>query len=70
VKQRPFDDSHYTEAVDDVFFVSKFKSKVWPFAEAIQNLRETNHPTVFNVPDAPVFLRVNIDLTYPNRPNK
>lgn len=69
-KQRPFDDSHYVVCDDDVYFLKRFKSKLYSFEEALQNLRETHHPTVYNVPNAPVYARVNLDLKYPNRATK
>jgi large subunit ribosomal protein L1 len=68
--QRPFDKSHYPAAIDDVYFYRKYQHKAWDFAEAVANHRETHHPSVYNVPNAPLNLRIDMDFRYPNRPNK
>ncbi|CAL8113337.1 unnamed protein product [Orchesella dallaii] len=70
VKQRPFDDSDHQAAVDDVYFHKMFRMKCYPFDVAVQNLRETHHPTMYNVPNAPLYLRINLDMKYPNRATK
>lgn len=67
---RPVDDSHLPLPIDDVYFIRKFRSKCHDFEEVVQNLRETHHPTVYNVPNAPLYLRVNLDMKYPNRATK
>ena len=70
IKQRPFDDSHYPDPIDDVYFHRKFRQQEYSFKDVITFHRETHHETVYNHPTAPLMLRVDIDLRYPNRPNK
>ena len=48
---------------DDVYFAHLFKFRVFSFEEAINALRETMHPTMFNEPDAPVHAYVELDMT-------
>lgn len=64
------DDSIFPVPLDNVFSTYKFRPVQYPFPEAVQNFKELYHPTMYNIPDAPVLLRVNLDLKYPNRPNK
>lgn len=68
--QRPPDNSEKPAPIDDVYFYEKFQDKIWSFAEAVQNHREVYHPTMRNLPKSPIIVRIDIDLVYPNRPNK
>jgi large subunit ribosomal protein L1 len=70
VKQRPFDDSHYPEPVDDVFFHGRFRSREYNFKDVVKFHREIHHETVYNHPEAPLMFRLDIDLKYPNRATK
>lgn len=70
VKQRPFDDSHYKEPIDDVFFHPRFRSQEYSFVDVVKFHREIHHETVYNQPKAPLMFRVDIDMKYPNRVTK
>lgn len=49
--------------LDDVYVTKLYRWKVYDFAEAIQCHREILHPTMYNVPDAPVVAHIELDMT-------
>ena len=49
--------------VDDVYFESKFITRAMSIAEAVRCHRENFHPTMLNLPEAPIDLSVELDLT-------
>lgn len=55
-----FDDSWKQLPLDNVYPHKYYQWTVYPFIEAIQCLKETNHPDMYNQPNANVH--VNIDL--------
>lgn len=51
-----------SDPIDNVW-ISKFhKWKVFPFEEAVQNHRETHHPTMYNLPNAPIKALIELDM--------
>lgn len=50
------------EAIDDVYHIRHFMIRPVSFADAIQFQRESNHPTVYNSPDAVVTAQVELDM--------
>nr|CAG4640970.1 EOG090X089S [Eulimnadia texana] len=62
-RSKRVDESTRPEAIDNVYCFSFFKSRVYPFAEAIDCLRESNHPTVYNNPDGIVYADLELDLS-------
>lgn len=48
--------------MDDVYVAKFFKSKAYPFSEAVQCHRETHHPDIFNVPKAPLHVRIELNM--------
>ncbi|XP_071565001.1 large ribosomal subunit protein uL1 [Temnothorax nylanderi] len=56
------DDSKKSEAIDNVW-ISKFhKWKIHSFEEAVQNHREMHHPTIYNLPNAPINALIELDM--------
>ncbi|KAL3271443.1 hypothetical protein HHI36_021929 [Cryptolaemus montrouzieri] len=51
---RKFDDSWKQTPVDVVYSMRYYRSKVYPFLEAVNCHRETHHPEVYNQPNAPL----------------
>jgi large subunit ribosomal protein L1 len=50
------------EAIDDVFFTRHFMTRPISLAEAVQFHRETNHPSVYNSPEALISMKVELDM--------
>nr|CAG4648010.1 EOG090X089S [Moina brachiata]SVE93083.1 EOG090X089S [Moina brachiata] len=50
------------EAIDDVFVTRHFMTRAISLAEAVQFHRETNHPTVYNNPEALLTMQVELDM--------
>ena len=48
--------------IDDVYLSSNYRWRVHTFEEAIQFHRETNHPTMCNVPNAPVVAQIELNM--------
>jgi len=48
---------------DNVYFANLFKFRLFSFEEAVNAIRETMHPTIYNEPDAPVNAFVELDMT-------
>lgn len=64
------DDSKKSEPIDDVW-ISKFhKWKMFSFEEAVQNHRETHHPTIYNLPNATVKAFIELDMQVKRKKNK
>ncbi|XP_050484382.1 50S ribosomal protein L1 [Bombus huntii] len=57
------------KAVDDVYLVKYHQQPVYSLKEAIENHRETHHPTMFNKPNAVVnaFIELNMRREKKNR---
>ncbi|XP_011640079.1 39S ribosomal protein L1, mitochondrial [Pogonomyrmex barbatus] len=56
------DDSKRSEPLDNVW-ISKFhKWKIYSFEEAMQNHRETHHPTIYNMPNAHINAFIELDM--------
>ncbi|XP_071442972.1 large ribosomal subunit protein uL1m [Hetaerina americana] len=56
------DDSMKSVATDDVYIVKYYQAKVYDFAEALRCHRQTHHPTVYNVPDSPLNVTIELDM--------
>lgn len=56
-------DSHKAVSCDDVWIGRYYKWRVYDFVEAVQCHRETHHPTMFNVPEAPLFAFIELDMS-------
>lgn len=57
-----FDDSWKKESLDDVYVAKFFKSVVYPFKEAVECHKETHHPDIYNVPNAPLHVRIELNM--------
>lgn len=62
VKDIILDDSARKEAVDNVWIGRHHKWKIYSFEEAVQNHRETHHPTMYNLPNAPIKALIELDM--------
>lgn len=60
---RKFDDSWKRLPVDDVYPFKYYQWKVYDFIEAIDCHRETHHPEMYNQPNAPLQLIVELNMT-------
>ena len=50
------------EVVDDVYFTKHFMTQSMSLADAVQFHRETNHPSVYNSPEALITMKVELDM--------
>ncbi|RZB39391.1 mitochondrial ribosomal protein L1, partial [Asbolus verrucosus] len=55
-----YDDSWKSAPVDNVYHTKYYRSKIYPFEEAVQCHRETHHPDMYNVPNASLFARIEL----------
>lgn len=61
-KSKKFDDSWKQICTDNVYPTKYYRWKVYPFEEAIQCHRETHHPTMYNEPNAPLNVVIELDM--------
>jgi large subunit ribosomal protein L1 len=47
---------------DDAWVGKYYQRVVWPFEDAIKCHRETHHPTMYNVPNAPVIAHIEMNM--------
>ncbi|XP_050303730.1 39S ribosomal protein L1, mitochondrial [Anthonomus grandis grandis] len=59
---KKFDDSWKRDPIDDVFAMKYYKWIVYPFAEAIKCHRQTHHPTMYNMPNAPLNVTIELNM--------
>lgn len=59
---RKFDDSWKQTPIDNVFVQKYYKWTVYPFVEAVQCYRETNHPDMYNQPNAPLQILIELNM--------
>lgn len=53
---------------DDVWLVGQVcRAPTYTISEALAMHREAMHPTVWNIPDAPVRLRLELNMTLPRK---
>lgn len=55
-------DKNKPEAIDDVFFTRHFMTRSIKLSDAVQFHRESNHPTIFNSPNALLIMKVELDM--------
>lgn len=56
------DDNMKPDPLDNVWYSRHYKWPVYSFADAVQCHRETHHPTVYNSPDADLYINVELDM--------
>jgi len=56
------DDSVKPDPVDNVWYSRHYKWPVYSFADAVKCHRETHHPTVYNSPDADLYVNLELDM--------
>ncbi|XP_059058597.1 large ribosomal subunit protein uL1 [Achroia grisella] len=56
------DDTHKIESKDDVYPMKYYRWVVYTAEEAVKAHQETHHPSMYNVPDALVYARVEINM--------
>lgn len=59
---RKFNDSWKKLPTDDVYPQKYYQWKQYEFAEAVECHRETHHPDMYNQPDAPLHLIVELNM--------
>ncbi|XP_011194282.1 39S ribosomal protein L1, mitochondrial [Zeugodacus cucurbitae] len=57
-----FDDSWKQLPQDNVYVLKYYRWPVYTVAEAIQCHRETHHPSMYNVPNAPLNVDIELDM--------
>ncbi|XP_063227200.1 large ribosomal subunit protein uL1m [Bacillus rossius redtenbacheri] len=62
-QRRIIKDDLKSEPVDDVWVARYHKWRTYSFVEAVLCHKETHHPTVYNVPDAPLTVTFELDLS-------
>uniref|UniRef100_A0A8D9BKY7 39S ribosomal protein L1, mitochondrial n=1 Tax=Cacopsylla melanoneura TaxID=428564 RepID=A0A8D9BKY7_9HEMI len=60
---RKVDESNLEYPEDDVFMQKDYKLRIFQFQEALAGIRETHHPTMYNLPNAFVGATVEISTT-------
>lgn len=63
------DDSKRSEPIDNVWIARFHKWKIYSFEEAVQNHRETHHPTMYNLPTAPIEAFIELDMQVKKKRN-
>uniref|UniRef100_A0A6M2DR53 Putative 50s ribosomal protein l1 n=1 Tax=Xenopsylla cheopis TaxID=163159 RepID=A0A6M2DR53_XENCH len=58
-----FDDSTNVVSCDNVYVTKYYRMKMYNFVEAIAAHRQTHHPTGYNVPDANVNVKIELNMT-------
>ncbi|XP_018351871.1 PREDICTED: 39S ribosomal protein L1, mitochondrial [Trachymyrmex septentrionalis] len=56
------DDSKKPEPIDNVWISKYHKWKIDSFEKAVQNHRETHHPTIYNLPNEPIKAFLELDM--------
>lgn len=62
VDNKHVDDSWKATSQDDVYIGKYYKWRLYTVAEAIQCHKETHHPTMYNVPNAPVIAHIELNM--------
>ncbi|KFB43342.1 AGAP001738-PA-like protein [Anopheles sinensis] len=62
VANKHIDDSWKQESKDDCWVSKYYKWRVYSVEEAVHCHRETHHPTVYNLPNAPLFAHVELNM--------
>ncbi|XP_039968898.1 39S ribosomal protein L1, mitochondrial [Bactrocera tryoni] len=57
-----FDDSWKQLPQDNVYVLKYYRWPVYTVADAIQCHRETHHPSMYNVPNAPLIVDIELDM--------
>ncbi|XP_075224443.1 mitochondrial ribosomal protein L1 [Lycorma delicatula] len=52
-----------TVSSDDVWIARYYRWRLFSFAEAVECHRETHHPTIFNQPEAPLEVLIELDMS-------
>ncbi|CAB0008923.1 unnamed protein product [Nesidiocoris tenuis] len=63
LKSRRFNDDFKKIPIDDVWVKKFWRLRIFDFEDAIECIRETHHPELYNVPDAPVAVFIEMDMT-------
>ncbi|XP_052888555.1 39S ribosomal protein L1, mitochondrial [Anopheles moucheti] len=62
VTNKHIDDSWKQDPKDDCWVSKYYKWRVYTVEEAVQCHRETHHPTVYNLPNAPLYAHVELNM--------
>lgn len=57
-----FDDSQKPDPLDDVYSMKYFRSKTYSFEEAVKCHRETHHPQIYNMPNSPLHVKIELNM--------
>lgn len=56
------DDTWKTAPKDENYLAKYYRWRVFSFAEAVQNHRESHHPSMYNEPDADLMVHVELNM--------
>lgn len=56
------DDTWKTIPKDENYLAKYYRWRVFSFAEAVQNHRESHHPSMYNEPDADLVVHVELNM--------
>lgn len=70
IKDIILDDSKKPEPIDNVWISKLHKWKIHSFEEAVQNHRETHHPTIYNLPNALINAFIELDMQVKRKEKK
>lgn len=59
---KKFDDSWKQKPTDNVYPIRYYQWRVYSFVEAVQCHRETHHPTMYNEPNAPLNVIIELNM--------
>uniref|UniRef100_A0A1Y9IW17 39S ribosomal protein L1, mitochondrial n=1 Tax=Anopheles minimus TaxID=112268 RepID=A0A1Y9IW17_9DIPT len=62
VANKHIDDSWKQDPKDDCWVSKYYKWRMYSVEEAVQCHRETHHPTVYNLPNAPLYAHVELNM--------
>lgn len=48
--------------IDDVWVQKYYRWRIYNFQEAVESHRETHHPHIYNIPDAPLHAFIELDM--------
>lgn len=61
-QSKKFDDSWKQTPTDNVYLHKYYKWPVYSFVEAVKCHRETHHPDIYNQPNAPLNLIIELNM--------
>ncbi|XP_065221538.1 uncharacterized protein mRpL1 [Planococcus citri] len=67
IQKRRISDDDREEIADNVWHADMFKFRVFSFEEAVKCVREVFHPSIYNLPNAPINAFIELDMSTDKR---